>query len=198
MKTSNYRFLVALLGAAALGTGAAMAMPPGPMPFGVLDADGDGKVSQEEFHQARQERWSTMAKQGRLLRNQANAPAFEGMDADGDGYLSEQELRTAQAEHMQQRMQQRRAMRPRMGRQAYPGGRRGPPSFSDFDRDGNGVITEQEFQQTRGERRAARPGLGYPMRQAPAGPATEDGGLGGYGAPMPGEYWQGRYPCGRW
>lgn len=197
MNTSNYRFVLALLGAAVLGAGSAAAMPPGPMPMGVYDTDADGKVSQEEFYRAREARWAARAKEGRMLRNQGKAPTFESMDSNDDGYLNEKELTAGHALHMQQRFAQRPSMRPRPGR-TNPAGRRGPPSFSDFDRDGNGVITEQEFQQTRGERHALRAAQGYPMGQSPFTAPIEDRAVRGYGAPMPGGLMPGSHPCRRW
>lgn len=42
--------------------------------------------------------------------------------------------------------------------------RPGPMPFSAFDSDGNGVVSEQEFNQARSQRRAARAPLGRPMR----------------------------------
>ena len=42
----------------------------------------------------------------------------------------------------------------------------GPASFETFDRDGNGTISEAEFDAVRGERRSAAAQAGRPMRRA--------------------------------
>lgn len=44
------------------------------------------------------------------------------------------------------------------------GGAAGPMGFAQFDRNGDGVVSEDEFDQTRAERRAARADAGAPMR----------------------------------
>ncbi|NEX20166.1 hypothetical protein G3480_07535 [Thiorhodococcus mannitoliphagus] len=47
---------------------------------------------------------------------------------------------------------------------------RGMPAFTDFDLDGNGSLTEQEFYQARANRMAERAQQGYPMRNAGKAP----------------------------
>jgi len=42
----------------------------------------------------------------------------------------------------------------------------GPPAFGDFDRNGDGTISQQEFDQTRTDRQAQRAAAGYPTRHA--------------------------------
>jgi Ca2+-binding EF-hand superfamily protein len=53
-----------------------------------------------------------------------------------------------------------------------PGGQR--PSFADFDLDGNGSITEEEFNQARSQRIAERAQQGYRMRNLGNAPAFAD------------------------
>ncbi len=60
-----------------------------------LDADGDSKVTAEEFYAFRASRMAARAAEGRKMKNAANAPAFEDLDLDGDGSLSADEF----AEH---------------------------------------------------------------------------------------------------
>jgi Ca2+-binding EF-hand superfamily protein len=53
--------------------------------------------------------------------------------------------------------------------EGFPG--RGPIPYFAFDKDNNGFISEQEFNEVRGERRAARAAEGRPMRGAASAPA---------------------------
>lgn len=60
-----------------------------------LDADGDNKVTAEEFYAFRANRMAARAAEGHRMKNAKNAPAFEELDLDGDGSLSADEF----AEH---------------------------------------------------------------------------------------------------
>lgn len=81
-------------------SGLAYAQPPvaygGPVAFPVLDRDGDGRVSTDEFAQHRAQRMAARAAQGRPMRNAAYAPTFASWDLDGDGYLVPAELAQGQ------------------------------------------------------------------------------------------------------
>ncbi len=48
------------------------------------------------------------------------------------------------------------------------------PSYSDFDRDGNGQVTQQEFEQTQQERMTAQAKAGKMMRNAGNAPVFSD------------------------
>lgn len=109
------RFLVPVLGLL-LTAGTAVASPGeydrddyyehrGPMPFEVLDLDGDGVVSAEEHAQVRRERQASRAQAGYPMRNMGRAPAFEQIDTNGDGAISRDELAATRARQAQQRMQ---------------------------------------------------------------------------------------------
>lgn len=50
----------------------------------------------------------------------------------------------------------------------------GPMTFTTFDQDGNGIVTEQEFDSARAQRMAARAGAGAPMRGAANAPSFAD------------------------
>jgi hypothetical protein len=63
--------------------------------YGDLDADGDGKVTAEEFYAFRAARMEARAAEGHKMKHAKNAPAFEDLDLDGDGSLSADEF----AEH---------------------------------------------------------------------------------------------------
>lgn len=54
-----------------------------------------------------------------------------------------------------------------LGAQAEQASPRGPVSFSEFDLDGSGLISEDEFNTVRSERMAAREAEGRPMKNAP-------------------------------
>ena len=53
-------------------------------------------------------------------------------------------------------------------------GRHGPPSFTEFDKDGDGFVSEEEFNSTRAARMAAMAEAGRPMKGAATAPAFSD------------------------
>jgi Ca2+-binding EF-hand superfamily protein len=57
---------------------------------------------------------------------------------------------------------------------AQPPGPSGPMTFSDLDKNGDGVVTEQEFVTARGAHMAARAAQGAPMRGAATAPTFAD------------------------
>lgn len=166
MKRSNRKFGLTLA-AALLGAFAAVATaqmyPRGPAPVSAYDANGDGWITSQEFYDFRNARIADRAKEGRMMRNFSSAPSFESLDADGDGRLSGMELERGQALHMQQRPNRGAA-----GAPGYGPGRGGPAGsggmgFADFDQNGDGVITEDEFQSARTNCQAAGGRPGMPM-----------------------------------
>lgn len=56
------------------------------------------------------------------------------------------------------------AASPVMAADPPPAPRFGPPVFADFDSNGDGVLTEQEFTDGRNKRIAERAAAGFPMR----------------------------------
>lgn len=64
----------------------------------------------------------------------------------------------------------------------------GPPAFADFDADGDGAITEQEFNEFRAQRIGARASEGRPMRNIGQGPAFSDFDTDGNGSISPEEF----------
>lgn len=79
------------------GTG--MNMPT----FADCDLNGDGTITEDEFNKARSERIAKRAKEGRQLKNLANAPSFHDIDTDDDGGVSPAEFSAHQAEHRAKR-----------------------------------------------------------------------------------------------
>lgn len=173
----------------------------GPMGFTELDRNNDSVVTEEEFNQARSERRAARSEAGAPMRGMANAPAFSDIDQDGDGQLSVQEFADFRAQRMGNRggMGTGAGMRPGgMGPGAgmapgamgpggmgpgmgmAPGGGPGMgrmggqmPTFSSFDADGDGLLSEEEFAQGRAERIKERSQQGYPMRNLRNAPSFE-------------------------
>ena len=75
--------------------------------FSDFDANGDGKVSEQEFNEFHAERMSKMAAEGRQMKHVGDMPAFSDIDTDGDGFINEQELTAHQAEHHAEMQQQK-------------------------------------------------------------------------------------------
>lgn len=69
--------------------------------FADFDLDGDGKISEAEFTEARTARISDRAQQGYQMRGLVNAPSFADVDTDNDGSISPEEFEAYQAEHGQ-------------------------------------------------------------------------------------------------
>ena len=110
---SSNKYLVPFL-SLALAAGVAFASPGeyerhevyaqrGPLPFELVDLNGDGVVTADEYTQVRSERRSYRASQGYPMRNAKSAPQFAQIDLDADGSISEQEFAQHQAKRMQRR-----------------------------------------------------------------------------------------------
>jgi len=68
--------------------------------FSDCDLNGDGKILEEEFYQARNKRMSERAEQGYQMKNAAMAPPFSVVDANGDGEISAEEFAAHQSQMM--------------------------------------------------------------------------------------------------
>ena len=79
----------------------------GPMPFEVLDRNGDGIVTAEEHAIVRSERQATRSSAGYMMRNARRPFSFEQADLDGSGALSRDELSKWQTKCFQQRWTRR-------------------------------------------------------------------------------------------
>jgi hypothetical protein len=75
----------------------------------------------------------------------------------------------------------------KMGGQGQSGFPRGS-NFGDFDIDGNGRVTEEEFNKSRSQRASERAQEGYPMRNIQNAPAFKDMDSNGNGEITPEEF----------
>ena len=88
-----------------MGEGMGMGMGGNMPTFSEYDLDGDGKMLEKEFNEARSKRISERAQQGYQMRNLGKAPSFADIDANGDGEISAEEFTAHQSQHRQQRTQ---------------------------------------------------------------------------------------------
>jgi hypothetical protein len=87
------------------GMGQGMGMGRNMPTFSEYDLDGDGKIIETEFNEARSKRRSERAQQGYQMRNIGNAPSFTDIDTDEDGGINPEEFAAHQSQRRQQRAQ---------------------------------------------------------------------------------------------
>lgn len=149
----------------------------GPISFSTFDSNGDGVVSAEEFEAARNARVETRKAEGRPQRGAASALSFEDFDADGNGEISPAELDAAR----QTRIGQRGTKRSGGAQAGGPGprdkmyaGAGSRPNFGDFDLNGDGSVSQAEFDEAREKKMAVRSEQGYGMQNLPGRPGFSD------------------------
>ncbi|MEZ9404992.1 EF-hand domain-containing protein [Vibrio sp. 10N.286.48.F5] len=64
--------------------------------FSQFDLDGDGKITEAEFNQARSERIAQRAEEGRTLKNINQSHSFASLDSNADRAISQQEFNAHQ------------------------------------------------------------------------------------------------------
>jgi len=77
-----------------------------PPTFESIDADGDGKITQEELDSARASKIQANSDAGRLLQNVDNAPSLATIDKNGDGVVDTTEFQEYQSAQMATRSSQ--------------------------------------------------------------------------------------------
>lgn len=70
--------------------------------FSDFDLNNDGKITEEEFIEARTARISDRAQQGYQMRGLTDAASFADIDTNGDGSISPEEFSAYQSVHRQQ------------------------------------------------------------------------------------------------
>ena len=103
------------------------------------DLNNDGAITQKELEEVRAKRMKQKVKEGKMLRNAGNAPAFATMDKNNDGLLNQEEFRLHQTQQMKNK-----------GNYPVQGTRAGKnngnmPAFSDIDTNNDGSISQEEF-----------------------------------------------------
>ena len=131
--------------------------PGSSIPYATFDADSNGTISEKEFNTAREHQLAELKKSGRLGQGMSSSPSFNDVDADKDGQISAKELTT-----MQQLQQANRGKGNRRGAGNGEGNRNmnrnvslgGSIPYATFDADGNGTISEKEFNTARDQQLA--------------------------------------------
>ena len=91
------------IGAHAQGGGPGRGMGGNMPAFAEYDLNGDGKIVEQEFDEARAKRISERAQQGYRMRNAADAPSFKAIDQNGDGTLGAEEFSAHQSQRIRGR-----------------------------------------------------------------------------------------------
>lgn len=81
-------WIVTLLISAVMAAGQGRDMPS----FSFFDADGDGKITEQELNDGRAKRQDQKKSEGKMLRNAQSAQSFAEIDTNGDGYISKEEF----------------------------------------------------------------------------------------------------------
>jgi Ca2+-binding EF-hand superfamily protein len=154
----------------------------GPMPFTAFDHNNDGAISRQEFDSTHEQRRQAPNSQGNSARRINDPPQFADFDHNGDGSLSPDEFVRGQNRRRLLRQSQTWGGIGRFNNDQGPikgtgmgAGRAGNmPSFSEFDRNSDGVLHQQEFEQARVRRIRQRSEQGRMMRNLHNAPSFTD------------------------
>ena len=144
----------------------------GPASFVDFDKDQNGFVSEEEFNTLRAQRMAAKAAEGKQMRGAASAPAFSDIDTDSDGQINPEELAAGQKAHMGKRhaMTKDHGKGPCKGKAKGMSMKGNMPAFTDFDADGDGNMTEQEFNQGHARKMSEMAAMGREMKHVGEAP----------------------------
>jgi len=142
----------------------------GPPAFADFDLDGDGFISVDEFNTFRGQRMAAHVAEGKKMKGAASAPAFTDIDTDGDGQLNPEELAAAQKDHQEKMHAMGEGHGEGKGKCKGQGACQGMkgkmPTFADFDLDGDGKITETEFNEGHARKMSEMAAEGRSMKHA--------------------------------
>ncbi len=103
--------------------------------FEDIDADHDGRVTEQELDAYRTARMTQRAAEGRPSANARKAARFAEMDTNGDGAISSEEFENHRRQTREQRMQER----------GTRSGRQGAIPFGLMDTNRDGAVTLEEY-----------------------------------------------------
>lgn len=147
-----------------------------PPAFSDIDLDGDGFISEDEFNTFRGQRMAAKVAEGKKMKGAASAPVFADIDTDDDGQLNADELAAAQKAHQEKMHAMRegqghgKAKGKCKGQGACDGMKSKMPAFADFDLDGDGKITEAEFNEGHARKMSEMAAEGRSMKHADNAP----------------------------
>jgi len=149
----NHTTLVTTALVTALLSATSVSYARGGLLFSEMDTDSNGAVTEQEFDTAKAKRMESRAAEGRPMRGLGGALSFIEIDQNSDNEITAEELISAQQAKRQQR-----------GKGKGSGKQGNKPVFEDYDADDNGSVSEQEFNDARAKRIAARAAEGHQMR----------------------------------
>lgn len=162
--------LVALLVSSALFAG----MNQNARSFSDFDVDGNGKITQSEFDNTQERNMLANKNAGYPMQNANNRPTFSMFDTNQDGSIDANEFSMKQQTNMQGNMSQKsnkvrgQGMKNNMNGAnfAQKGMNQNAHSFSEFDVDGNGKVTQSEYENAQQRNISANKNAGKLMRNA--------------------------------
>lgn len=163
-----------------MGRKSMMKMPT----FGDFDINGDGYITEKELQDGRTKRMAKYAKDGRMLKNAANAPSFANIDTNKDNKISPEEFQQHQTIHMQSRCGNMNQGKMVAGRNAMMN----MPQFNEYDLNNDGYISESELQEVRNKRTAQHAQEGKMMKNVAAAPSFSEMDINKDGKISPDEF----------
>lgn len=139
-----------------------------PPAFAQFDLDGDGKVTEQEFNQARTERIAQRTEDGRRMKNINENTMFSSIDTNSDGVITNDEYTAHQSQMTAENRSQRNAQKAnrQKGGKKMAGKNQQRPEFADFDANGDKSISQEEFDAFRESRQQAKAAQGMKMKNA--------------------------------
>ncbi|MGW8169366.1 MAG: EF-hand domain-containing protein [Sulfurovaceae bacterium] len=147
--------------------------------FGEFDTNGDGYITEKELQDGRAKRMAQRAKEGRMMKNAANAPSFTDIDLNKDGKISPEEFEKHQTMHMQNMCKgTNKSMMMGTGKGIMNTPNRysmmNMHTFNEFDLNNDGQITESELSEAHTSLMAQHAKEGRMMKNVANAPTFAD------------------------